>query len=201
MQESFSIKPLNSFLKDIPSNYSYKYKDKENQIQPKQFYEKTSFVKPQADINENILKEQHNFIINLSEQVRQLKLNNEKLNKENYDLEKNLEEEKNKNNFYEKSITKIIENNTDKNKISEIITNDNKNDKNVKNLESLIKKIEKKTTLEKDVFIQNKEKENKSIQVDLDNNTNFIPKLIVNIDNPNIIPTNPNFPSNQQENM
>jgi len=111
--DSLFIKPLTSFLKDTSNSLSTSnkifYSDKENDLNNPIFTRKapSSVTRITPLYDENLLRNQQKALIGLSDQVRQLKLNNEDLAKDNYGINKVLEEKDNKLKNYEDVMLKL----------------------------------------------------------------------------------------------
>lgn len=107
---SYFIKPITSFLKESNTPGKYIYPDQENQEnEPQKTYKIptsiTRMIPPQID--ENILRSQQKTMFNLSEQIRQLKINNESLARGNAGLEKELDDKNNKLSYYEDVLLRL----------------------------------------------------------------------------------------------
>ena len=176
--DSLFIKPLTSFLKDPLSSISsnkISYLDKENSTEypARRFPASVTRISPLYD--ENALKEQQKALIGLSDQVRQLKLNNEGLAKDNFSLGKNLDDKDQRIKAYEEIMLKLYNERPQKDpgslkhkflsqdqKELDSLMNDILRRKNEGNNEENIKKNDSKTMN----FTVNKTKD-ANIQVDL----------------------------------
>lgn len=109
-QETSFFKPITSFLKDSLPLPICPYSDKVTE-------EFTSFIKPKGapssvtrlipSFDENALRNQQRAMIGLSDQIRQLKVNNEGLIKDNFLMEKELLTYNSKLSYYEEVILKL----------------------------------------------------------------------------------------------
>lgn len=101
MQEAFSIKPINTFLKDcIADRNTVSYNDKN--IQYKDFIDRGTKLL-ESKVNEANQFQFKKKIENLEEEIKFLRENNNRLNKNNFELEEKLDlERKKKPKFLEK---------------------------------------------------------------------------------------------------
>lgn len=157
---SYFIKPITSFLKESNTPGKYFYPDQENQenefISQKSSkipFSITKMIPPIVD--ENILKSQQKTMFNLSEQIRQLKINNESLARGNAGLEKDLEDKNNTLSYYEDVLLRLYKEKPLKTQTSGLKHRIGTQEQ--KEIEELIENI----TLKKQISKENKEEESK----------------------------------------